>query len=377
MYIPWRMNSITEMLFIIMGSAFSYILETFNIMVGNLNEIKLSEIMVSIATTCLMIKSKVDVKAKHMYNTYPIIRHYTDACVYVHDYCRACIMGYSIEPLCNNWISVSNITNNDMDIFLGDDYEYTEKYHYFTTDNETATDLYKRGLDRICDIASSKCIPNSLETLVTMKIGNKYMYSSFFHTDIDTPKTERLLPTTEGKNVFLSIEYTHPSMSKGIVIELPTNMYIANNHILSATFVRRYLEHQDQEYTFDNNYVIKLLDTTITMMKIKANQYINIKRMGYEVITIYPDDTLCNEPTEEVSEPEEEDTISNNSEAGSDISETADQREETSDTDRSVPPQIEQNIMSSFGTLSEDDETSDSNTDENLSEKDSNDNIIQ
>ena len=285
-----------------------YAKEIVKLLIGNLPEIQLNDASMGFLTTLLGMKSKMEVKGQQLYNEYSVVRKCTDNIVYFRDCGKALCMDYRIEPLQDNWISVSHVEKNNTDIFLETGDDYNEKYYFFKPAGDIGSslnDYYKKGLDSICDIAKGCSSSTKMETLITAKIDNKYTFFSIFHNS-NIEETEYKLPTGNGKKQFISVEYTHPEMPKGIVMELNTNLFYEKNHLLTPTFVRRYLEHQEEPYIFDTKYVIKIMDTNINTITIKPNQYIQLKRMGYDVINVYSDDDMDKPEPEPEPEPESE-----------------------------------------------------------------------
>lgn len=85
---------------------------------------------------------------------------------------------------------------------------------------------------------------------------------------------------------FLSIEYSHPTLADNVPIELSASTYIEGNEILSKQFLRRYLEYQSEPFIFDDNYKLKIMDSKIKILELSSNQYITIRKSGYEINTI-------------------------------------------------------------------------------------------
>jgi hypothetical protein len=75
---------------------------------------------------------------------------------------------------------------------------------------------------------------------------------------------------------FLNIQYVHPEMKSPLKLNLDL-AYIRNgNAVLNNIFVKRLLAYQynNNEYVFDTNYEIHLMDHTINKVVLKSNQCI-------------------------------------------------------------------------------------------------------
>lgn len=308
----------------LVGFSFEYVKNTFDILIGNLQEIKLNDIFTSVFLFIAWLKNWVEVNAKYMYDTYPIVRENTDKVCYAFNYCKAQINCYRIEPLSNTWISLSFLEKSNSELFVGNKYVYSDQYYYIKTDTTLSSDeLYKQCLEHVTEIAKSSCNSSIFETMITMKVLDKYLCSSFFHNENNTTPIYTL-SKNKGQNYFLSVEYTHPKMSSGIVFNLPTNVYNATSNILTPAFIKRYLEYQELPYVFDMRYTLKILDTNINMFNMKSNQYIRINDRSYDVVT---NETICEDESE--TEEEKEDSVYNSDEDAN----HADDEKGESDTD--------------------------------------------
>ena len=91
------------------------------------------------------------------------------------------------------------------------------------------------------------------------------------------------LSKTRTPTHFLSIEYSHPSLTDKVPIELSASTYVEGNEILSKQFIRRYLEYQSEPFVFDDNYKLILMDSRIKILELTSNQYILLGKSGYEI----------------------------------------------------------------------------------------------
>jgi|Laugresu1bdmlbdd_1035124.scaffolds.fasta_scaffold15202_2 hypothetical protein len=297
----------------IAGLGFGFIMDVFRDAVANAQKTSLNDICIKIVIGLFKVKSKLEMIFGHLYSTYPFIRECTDRSMYAVNFVTAKAKGYSIEPYGNNWISMSTIEETNKQLLLGDQYVYSEKYHYInpgTNPSLAVNDFYKQCLEHTCEIAKSRCKVNVMETLVTMKVFDNYLHAAYFNVD-NAVQSEYVLPAVTGRRQFLSIEYTHPHMKSGIVIDIPDNMYCNTSCILTPVFIQRYLSHQDKLYFFDMNYVLKIMDTNINTITLKSNQYIKLTERSYSVITVYPmnNEAVINENRPEVDRPEVDDEL--------------------------------------------------------------------
>ena len=87
---------------------------------------------------------------------------------------------------------------------------------------------------------------------------------------------------------FLLIEYIHVDMPRAISISLPNTMFMAGNEILSAAHVHRILKYTlgTSTFTFDDLYILRIIDHNIRDLVVLSNQYVRIDLDGYTIITI-------------------------------------------------------------------------------------------
>ena len=117
--------------------------------------------------------------------------------------------------------------------------------------------------------------------MVILKKNDKYVYKSCYNGNV----INNLNSSCKKSNIsFLSIEYIHPDMKEKIVIDLPKSAYLVNNTLLSALFIKRYLEYQYETHVFDLNYKINIMDNNINMLSLKYPEMILLKEDSYEII---------------------------------------------------------------------------------------------
>ena len=224
-------------------------------------------------------------KSSHLYTTYPLIKTATDRIVYGFLFTKSKVMNYKIEPLRSNWISTSVLLKSDWIRPIGMNTNFIEIYEFIDTEISSANKEYIDNMfvdcfNKSCKSANSiaKCSDKVLEVMVTMKRGEQYIHSVFNKNEVEVEPLE--FPLKPSKSTFLSVEYTHPDMSKGVVMELDKNVFFLNNEILSPLFVRRWLEYQPLAFKYDMTYVIKIMDSNIKTMDLTSGQHIFLDKTG-------------------------------------------------------------------------------------------------
>ena len=81
---------------------------------------------------------------------------------------------------------------------------------------------------------------------------------------------------------FLAITYHHPDLGEAIPLDVPVDMMVVDNEILSPAFVRRALTKASSSPTipFDDRYWIECIDHRITLTKLMPRQYLLLTSDG-------------------------------------------------------------------------------------------------
>jgi len=250
----------------------------------------------------------ISIHSAELYNKNIVVKNVTDYSVYFCKYIYSVIIHKRLEPLSQNWISSSVLSKRDKNRYIGEEYTLLESYDFIKDPMlllNSGRTICETNFNETCS-AMEPVVLNSetyIEGLVKMRVDNKYIYRVFrplttFDSDqqdsdhcndnvsepVQTPFSELTWAPIRSNANFLSIEYTHPLMKEGIVIELDRSIYFTGNQILSPTFVKSYLEHQSELYHFDMDYVLKIMDDTICTITLSSDKYILLKEDGYQVV---------------------------------------------------------------------------------------------
>lgn len=224
-------------------------------------------------------KEKIMVFIKKIYDSDPKIKNIIDSVVYFIKYAYCTAYSQKIEPMKNNWICTSILMKRNSS-FIGGEYNYNETYEFMNTDN--ILEPLKEMSDNITSIVESS--NNTVECMITMKNGEKYINHVFFNKN--EPKMETELPLVPSKHRFISVKYTHPNMDESVFIDIDNEYYYANNEILSPLFIKRYLEYQPLIYDFDMDYELEIMDNDINSYKLSSKQYILLADSTYTIKNI-------------------------------------------------------------------------------------------
>ena len=203
---------------------------------------------------------------------------------------------YSIEPDESEWINniVFYRIKNENCTFS---YNIQEKYMMFSDDSlfgcifgnhcfgdsiRTRTDQYiKHNREKKLTLKRFHSMPSyifqQMEFIVMTKCIDEDKTTKYIVSLSSLPSNKLLM----SKAKFMSIDYTHPLMNESIPLELPSEMMVAGNEILSSGFVLRALKHQSRSYVFDTDYIIKVVDGMVNMFELKYEDYIVLTDIGY------------------------------------------------------------------------------------------------
>jgi hypothetical protein len=217
----------------------------------------------------------------YFYKKYPFFKYVIDSKVYTIKYFVAKSINQKIEPFNTNWVNTSILSTRDRSRFSGEEHKLLEIYDFM---NKLSIETIIEVFCSVSESAIGLMQTNKRygETMVTMKLEDVY-YSRIF-TEKKPEYSVFTCPAEPSKVKFLSIEYTHPYMKKGIVIEVDPGYYYDKNEILSALFVKRYLEHQPILYHFDKDYTINVMDSNINSFTISSNEYIVLGKNDYKIV---------------------------------------------------------------------------------------------
>lgn len=202
----------------------------------------------------------------------PCVKNAVDEGVYLLHSLKCSVIGQRIEPYEPNWIC-STVLRPETSLTKN----IIEVYEHFNG-SRSEEESFSYACYTLTSVVESD---SKMEKgLVTMKIGNSY----FTRTHLDE-SFSNILESKLFTNRFLSIEYTHPEMTKPIVIDLQKGYWIVGNHILSNVFIKRWLEHQSLAYKFDRRYSIKILDGDVNVKTMSWGQEIILNdENAYEII---------------------------------------------------------------------------------------------
>lgn len=271
-----------------------YIVNSTNFAIKNLelDKIDYTNLQTKLFLFYIDVKTKVDSVCSHLYNNYGFVKTFVDKTNYNIDTIKAVYNNVRIEPLKNNWVCISILLKNDNKLFSGNNEIYLEHYQFIKKHNTadiSQKQYYNDCLNYFVNTAKSisSCNNNVVETMITMKLKNQYYNKCFnksFNKINNKSEDDTSYSNMETNVSFLSVEYKHPNMENTIMIDIPQDVLIQGNVILSPLFIKRYLEYQYEYYIFDENYEVDIMDSDVNMISLTYTDSILLLENSYEVI---------------------------------------------------------------------------------------------
>lgn len=206
-----------------------------------------------------------------------------------------------IEPNDAAWINVCQYLPyyeyNNTDRYLEDIVPTT--VDIYSTINERHLKLWPDNLSLVLDscyrdIFYSKYanIKQSVDLWTPAQKKNLLVYGKLCPSTVIIKTMENVDPEKDLDNVshrvgfrFMEVEYKCGDMNE-FAIDIPYSHYISGNEILSKTYILRYLEHLPiyVQWVYNKNYILKIIDEDLNVIKLNCNQYIRLKTDGYDII---------------------------------------------------------------------------------------------
>ena len=223
----------------------------------------------------------------HLYQEYPYFTLAMDELSFYHSLFYSWVGNYHTEPNEKGWMLTQFLMKNKKLInnkcyeaclqkipaYLCKELKHTPQQTIDQTSSK-----YDESVDAMKSIVFGS--DKIQEGLAIIKLYDNYTCRSVFH---DIPIcVDTLQPIEPCKNHFINVEYTHPNLDYTIPIDL-TNMYLANNIVLSPLFLHYILSLQPLPYIIDDDYVINIMDQDINMISLTYNKYILFDKDQYYI----------------------------------------------------------------------------------------------
>ena len=222
--------------------------------------------------------------AKHVYANNKWISVQVDKAHSLYGNIRNMLSNTKFEPSEDQWISICTMVY----IKKGETVKAEMIESYLTIKNpDKMIDEYIDAYDSI--FSTTNVSGNLQETIIIMKDNNKYIVRIGGLNRMDEVSKSALANILSSENIahlskFLSVKYTHPKMTTPIYLNIPWQMYISENHILSPSFVLRMLQYQKEPYMFDTEYVLNIMDDNIDQFNLTSKHIVVLHDKKYEII---------------------------------------------------------------------------------------------
>jgi hypothetical protein len=233
-----------------------------------------------------LIKSKFD----YYYKNNTSFKNTVDRIIYDFQYMKNGIAGRCVEPFEQNWVSISLLTNNYKfieyytEIHPIVDNLFDKKQNYYTISMNN--DLLIKTFYTICEY--SKIIYEYLRNIndisVILKMGDRRVSYVFYRKKIQYNNIQQ--PMTISPVKFIAIKYSHPEMADTFYLELDNSIYYEGNELFSPVFIRRCLEYQTENFIFDKNYKLTLVDNNIDTIELTSKEYIVLDNGYYNIMVM-------------------------------------------------------------------------------------------
>lgn len=274
------------------------------------------------------------------YVKYPRFKEYVNRCHYMSRCGQAMLSHTRIEPYSTTWISTSALLVQDTGIKYIEHYMGSPMSHFIdeifiqeiapkkNLKNDVLSNVFNTHFDMLR--LFSEYSKEIVEIMVTMRIEDKYVYKSLFYNkgliqkrgeiavekttaehketeggffyinrlmsksnttlapthETKAPARPMMLPLIPSSVSFLSVQYKLASLQFNIQLEMNDESCNVGNHLFTPLFVKRCLEYQPQEYVFDMDYKLVIVDNNIKVLELDSSQYVVLEKDGYMICNI-------------------------------------------------------------------------------------------
>lgn len=196
-----------------------------------------------------------------------------------------------IEPITSQWIMICSLISNQ-------NHNHSNKYQLVNTDmtqesEQQEEDIIKKEYFSFYKLFYSNYTysdtytkTKTTEHLFIAKLNdNKYLCKVCFPSHVKYICDSKESDSKESIT-FLYVEYSHPKMITSILLPFPNEMLQPYNELFTPTFVLRQLQTQIEDYVFDMDYTLQILDSDLNIIHLNSNEYLIIlsNKKNYQII---------------------------------------------------------------------------------------------
>ena len=181
------------------------------------------------------------------------------------------LYNFSIEPFSLTWVSKCILLNCDTD--SNTDWKLTSMYYCIDT-NAICPEWVNFTKSFNAMSSNISCaMPNYMydETLLFGRFNGIYVSRIQHSKTTELTKYEEF--TQPSCVSFLSVSLSIPDQ-KPVDIIVEKNLLYVNNELLSKAFIKRYLDHSNDNVIFNDNYTVDIIDSNVDMLTLKSGEYI-------------------------------------------------------------------------------------------------------
>jgi hypothetical protein len=217
---------------------------------------------------------------KKLYNKYPAVKNAVDRAIYSKDNVLAIVGNYKIEPYVDKWVCASGLIESTELRYADEKYKFNDTYDFVKDeDADSIINVLNINLESANSLIENCSDIKSL--MVSLKYNSSYSYRVIKENRRDYNFS---IPPMKSKVRFISIEYTNPNMKSTCFIDLNKNEYMVGNEILSHLFIKRYFSYRSNNFRFNPQYTLNIIDGDLNTIQLQAKQYILLREHTYEII---------------------------------------------------------------------------------------------
>lgn len=205
----------------------------------------------------------------YLYYTYPWVKYSVDYKDWLVDQYAILKSRRKREPDADRWVSACSLlidSNNYSEVYQ----LIANPYDSFTYEQATS---FANGNVRSGDSAG-------VDSIIVVKNVDRYSVKLYpaINSESDTTIYSFQEPFLSSHGI-MSCTYSHPKMSREISIDIADlcDFFVVGNQLFSPVFVRRLLEYQEDDFVFDMDYKIVIIDNNVNIITLDRTKYLDIE----------------------------------------------------------------------------------------------------
>lgn len=187
------------------------------------------------------------------------------------------VLHYPIHLIFSNFKKKRGSTHIHNNLLLKYENHYLSKIVYLS--NNDSIDIFSYNKNAVLD-------EETHSTLVSHPISKSISLYDIFPFMKQISLVNEVIPIPVSNVRFITVQYVHPKMKEPIEMVIGDEYYIDGNELFSFSFILRFLYYQKEDFYFDYNYKIEIIDSSMTQIELKWNKYILIETDSYSICFI-------------------------------------------------------------------------------------------